>query len=189
MEDAMPIEQNHLNHERHNLLFGVQRSVRYHNRRRLFFDRLNKISTFLSALFGTATVASALSSFNGAWTIVFAVLVAIFSVIDLVVGTAQAARMHYDLARKFIDLEKDIVSKKKPAEEEMIKFQSRRLEIEADEPPPLKMLDMICHNELLRAKGYCSSEFVKIKWYQRLFAQFIDVGEHRICPPALENKT
>lgn len=171
-----------LNPAVHTLLFGVRRSVRYHNRRRLFFDRTHKFSTFLSALFGTATVASALAHAGGNWVIVFAVAVAVFSVMGLVVGTAQAARLHYDLARKFIDLEKEIISIKEPTGDNIASLKSQRLEIEAEEPPPLRVLDSICHNELLRAMGYSSNEFAKIKWYQRLFSQLIDIQEHKIIP-------
>ena len=170
------------------LLFGVRRSIRYHNRRRLFFDRVSKFSTFLSALFGTATVASALAQAGNGWVIGFAVAVAVFSVMDLVVGTAQAARLHYDLARRFIDLEKAIISKKEPTHEDTANFTAQRLEIEADEPPALKVLDSICHNELLRAMGYSSNQFAKISWYQRLFSQIMDIQEHKITIPISDKK-
>ena len=184
----MSDKPNTLARDRNALLFGVRRSVRYHNRRRLFFDRIHRFSTFLSALFGTATVVSALAQAGSDWVIAFAIAVAIFSVIDLVIGTAQAARLHYDLARKFIDLEKSIISLKEPSDNDIANFISQRLEIEADEPPPLKVLDSICHNELLRAMGYDPSVFAGIKWYQRLFSQFMDIREHKILSPASHEK-
>lgn len=163
-----------------NLLFGVRRSIRYHNRRRAFYDRVHKVSTFLSALSGTATLASVLAKAGPGWTLSFAAAVAIFSVLDLVVGTAQAARNHNDLAKRFFDLEKAIVTSIDSTEKAFLEFTGRRLDIEADEPPPLKVLDSICHNELLRAMGYEESRFVKIKWYQRLLSQFIDIHEHTV---------
>jgi hypothetical protein len=46
----------------------------------------------------------------------------------------------------------------------------------------LRVLDSICHNELLRAMGYDRSQYVEIAWYQRLLAQFVDVREHAISP-------
>lgn len=162
------------------LLFSVRRSIRYHYRRRLFFDRVHKISTFLAALSGTATFASVLAKAGPGLTLFFAAAVAVFSVIDLVVGTAQAARLHDDLAKRFINLEKAIITSKEPGADKLADFSARRLDIEADEPPPLKVLDSICHNELLRAMGYNKSYFVKIKWYQRWFSQVIDVREHTI---------
>jgi len=162
------------------LLFGVRRSVRYHHRRTLFFDRFHKTSTFLSALSGTATLASVLAKAGPAWTLTFAASVAVFSVIDLVVGTAQLARLHNDLSKRFIKLEKEIIKSKDATPESVSVFTAQRLDIEADEPPPLKVLDSICHNELLRAMGYDKSEFLEIKWYQRFFSQFINIHEHKI---------
>lgn len=164
----------------HQLLFGVRRSVRYHTRRRLFFDRLNKLSTFLSALAGTATVASVLAELPPPWIIAFAVAVAVFSVIDLVIGTAQASRLHHDLARQFIALEKGLISLQEPSQEDINRLISQRLDIEQNEPPPLKVLDSICHNELLRAMDYPKKDFIKIIWYQRLLSQFMDVREYTV---------
>lgn len=105
---------------------------------------------------------------------------AVFSVIDLVVETARLARLHNDLAKKFFELEKEIINSEDSNDNTLSKFTTHRLDIEANEPPPLKVLDSICHNELLRAMGYDKSEFVKIKWYQRLFSQFIDIREYKI---------
>lgn len=164
------------------LLFGVRRSIRYHHRRRLFFDRLHQVSTFLSAITGTATVASLLAQ-RSSLALFFGVCVALFSVIDLVVGASQAARLHHDLARKFIELEKAMSMCKDPTKDDLINFTNQRLDIEAEEPPVLKVLDAICHNELIRALGHDEKYYVEIKWYQRLFAQIFDIREHTIQLP------
>ena len=42
------------------LLFSVRLSIRYHTRRRMFFDRMNKFFSFLTVLSGTAVLASVL---------------------------------------------------------------------------------------------------------------------------------
>ena len=164
----------------HALLFGVRRSIRYHNRRTRFFDRLHTVSTFISALAGTATVASALGEVGRIWIISAALVVTVFSVLDLVVGSARLARLHSDLARRYFELEKAMNEVALPTEQDMIRLTNERLDIEKDEPPPLKNLDSICHNELLRAMGYDRSKEVKIEWYQRLFANFLDIREHTV---------
>jgi len=164
----------------HNILFGVRRSIRYHHRRRRFFDRIHKLTTFLSALTGTATFATVFAKAGPAWTLSFAAAVAIFSTIDLVVGTAQSARLYDDLAKRFIDLEKEIVTTGEMTDELLANFKAERLDIEKDEPPPLKVLDSICHNELMRAMDYDPKDFVPINYYQRFFAQFFDIREHTI---------
>lgn len=169
-----------IRHEKDKLLFGVRRSIRYHNHRRRHFDFINKFTTIIAALSGSATVISVLSKLGQNCTITFAVIVAVMSAVDLVLGTAQKAREHNDLAKRFFDLEKAIITIKEITEEDLSRLTTQRLDIEADEPPVLQVLDCICHNELLRAMGYDQSKHVKIKWYQRLFRNFIDIRGHTI---------
>jgi len=167
-------------HALHELLFNVRRSIRYHNRRRYFFDQIHVISTILSALSGSATIAAVLGNLGTTWTVGFAAAVAIFSAVDVVVGTDRAAKTYHELAKRFIDLEKAIITSDDITDKDIARFTAQRLEIEADEPPALKVLDSICYNEMLRAMGYPESEYVTIKWYQRIFAQIIDIREHSV---------
>lgn len=172
------------------LLFDVRRSVRYHARRRRFFELWNTATNALSVVFGSATIYGVLKSGGEALAIGAAVLVTILSSLNLVVDSTRRARSHEDLARQFIELEKAIVQAGDMTEAQYQVFVGRRLDIEANEPPILRVLDSICHNEMLRAEGYdpSDSSYVKIKWWQRLLAQFVDVGEHHIKsqgrPPA-----
>lgn len=62
----------------------------------------------------------------------------------------------------------------------LAKYKAHRLEIEADEPPVHKILDMMCHNELLRTMGYEKSHFARIRLHQRLLAHFFDVQDDRV---------
>ena len=113
----------------------------------------------------------------------FAFLITILSIIDLVIGTSLAARNHYDLAKRFIGLEKNMITTKNPSDDDVTAFIAMRLEIEADEPPPLRVLSVICHNEMKRAMGYDEETFIKIKRYQRLFCNFFDINEHCLTLP------
>lgn len=169
--------------DRHDLLFGVRRSIRYHTRRCRFYDRVNTWCKFLSVLGGTATISSVLAKLGQGWIIVFAAIVTIFSALDLVISSAQKARLHNDFSRKFVELEKDISIKGSITEEDIRNFIAKRLDIEALEPPPLRILDMICHNELCRSLGYDENQYAKLKWYQRLFCQVIDIGDHSVSAP------
>lgn len=175
--------QNTKDDDLHNLLFGVRRSIRYHTRRWRFYDQVSSCCKFLSVLGGTATISAVLAKFGAEWTIGFASIVTIFSALDLVIGSAQKARLHNDFSRQFVVLEKDMLTKEGVSKSDILEFTARRLEIEAQEPPPLRILDMICHNELCRAMGYGESEQVKIRWYQRLLCQIIDVGDYSISTP------
>ena len=48
-------------------------------------------------------------------------------------------------------------------------------------PQPLfQSLLSFCHNDLVRAEEGEEGEYWEIKWYQRLFAQFFDIGLHSL---------
>lgn len=163
----------------HELLFGVRRSIRYHRHRQRFFDRLNKVGNILAALSGSATLAASLSSATSLlpW---LAGATAVFSAADLVVGTATAARNHHDLARRFTALEQRLLETQEPDEVMWREVIQQRLAIEADEPPPLLVLNSMCHNELLRAMGYPEKDQLMIRGYQRWLAQWTDIQGHAI---------
>lgn len=182
---TLDLNKEKLPREAHDLLFGVRRSFRYHSRRRQFFDRFSKAIKIISAVSGVGVITTLLSQLGKPWPITLAAIAAVFSSIDLAINTSESARLHTELARKFIALERDIVEAGKEfTERELTKFVSRRLEIEAEEPPILRVLDCICHNELIRAMGYEEKYQVKISWCQRLFSNFIDMQAHSIkCKP------
>ena len=115
----------------HSLLFGVQRSIRYHNRRRHFFNTLHQ---------------------------------------------RTKERLHTNLSQRFIGLEQDITLTKDPTEEDLHVWGAWRLYIEADEPPVLRVLDILCHNELVLAMGYPRSELYVVPWWKRLLAPFVSIS-------------
>lgn len=158
--------------QHHALLFGVRRSARYHLRRRRFFELWHATTNFVGILSGSAAVVAAVKEFSvvAAW---LGVIVAFASAFDLVIGTAEMARKHSDLAARFILLEKEIVLAGDPTEANLRTHTAQRLKIEADEPPILRTLDRLCHNELCRAMGEPSENFKRIPWYQKRLAQFI----------------
>lgn len=163
------------------VLFPVRKSIRYHHKRRRFFDGWHKAFTFLSLVGGSATVVTVLKSWGDPWApMVFGLLVTLCSALDMVIGTAPSARLHHDLVRRFIELEKEIILSKDQSQEAMECFQVKRLEIEADEPPPLMVLNTICHNEQLRAQGNPAKDFAHVGFFQRLFSPFFDFQEHKI---------
>jgi hypothetical protein len=169
---------------KHNLLFGVRRSIRYHTRRRMFFDSLYKWSQVLALISGSATVAVVMSKYgDGALPVWLAAAVAVFSAVNMVFGFAGSARLHSDLVQKFSELEKRIILDTNPSVDSINAATVERLDIEAVEPPIHRTLDMICHNELCRALGYGEEAMVKITFLQRLCAPFFDVMDHNIQAP------
>lgn len=166
---------DHLETKIRGVLFDVRRSIRYHTRRRLFFDRINKWSDAITAIGGSGTIISILSSTGTKTpTTILAAITAIASVINLVFDTKGNARTHHDFARQFIQLEKQLI-KQDITDTELINITAQRLDIEAEEPPVLRVLDSMCHNELLKAMGYDKTDFLQISIIQSFFSPFFDV--------------
>ena len=165
------METSHLDDRTYNLLFGIRRSVRYHNHRRRFYEVWNSVTVTVSVLGGSgAAVAFLGSSFH--WiAAAAALLVALAGAIDLAVGTGRSGNHHADLARRFIVLEQRFAHNRDLTDEEYEELTCTRLDIEATEPPPLRLLDAICHYELLKALGD-KSEPPKIPWWRRAMANW-----------------
>ncbi|KQR90214.1 hypothetical protein ASG35_03110 [Burkholderia sp. Leaf177] len=162
----------------HAMLFGIRRSIRYHQRRRAFYDRLDQISNALSLILGSAAIYGVLDKDAHAVAIAASMLVTVISAVNLILASSQRARGHFDLARRFSDLERQMLGA--PVESTLLAAHAERLVIESDEPPKLSVLDCICHNELMRAEGYKTEDLAKITWWQRLFAPFVDIREDLI---------
>lgn len=171
-----------VNPSKHDLLFDVQRSIRYHNRRRAFFDTLNTVSNVCSVGFGSATIYSLLQTTNSHLvTATLAAAVTLVSTVNLVVGSSRMARTHHDFARKFSELEKKIRGSAVETPELLSVWCNERLAIEAEEPPIKRVLDSICYNEMIRAMGYKHVTPLKITATQRFFAQVWDIDADSIA--------
>lgn len=155
------------------LLFGIRRSVRYHRARERFFDGLGMLVSGLGVLGGSTAIATLLAQLKSPMaSLVASAVVTASSALGLVVGTSARARRHSDLARSFVDLERAIVLAREIGGDELASFEARRLEIEAGEPPILRTLDLLCHNELARSMGR-EDAVVEIPRKKKLLAHFV----------------
>jgi len=169
----------------HKMLFSVCRSIRYHQRRRGFYDRLDKTSNMLSLILGSATIYGVLQENAKNVALIASATVTVVSSINLVVSSAQRGRDHTDFMRKYVELEKRMLGE--PSEELLLEVSTARLTIEAEEPPVLHVLNSICHNDMLRARGYAKKHFLKIGWFQALLAQIIDINVSGIKLPKADS--
>ena len=139
-------------------------------------DRCADFARVVTAVSGSATIANVLA--NTGWVVHVAAVTALASAFDLALSPGRLARQHRDLARDFIQLERNALSAHD--DQELRRIQERRLSIEEREPPHYQVLNLICHNDLIRAYGHPDSEYAKIGWLQRLLANVIDLRQHRI---------
>lgn len=164
-----------------NLIFAVRRSIRYHNRRFRFIDIINKAIKIFTCLAAVGTITTLLSSQVGPVGVMsFAALAALLSFFDVVVNTGSYVRLHSELAYKFAYLEIEILEKNPKNKAELKTLITKRLELEAEEPPILRNLDVICHNELSKSMGYSSDEEAQLGRCQVLFADIIDLWPGKV---------
>ena len=162
------------------LLFGVQRSVRYHRRRERWLNGAHHIGALVIAAFGPATAVGLMAEFEPL-PVIAVVATAIAGAVRLVIGLAKKARLHSELARDFIGLERDLVrAGEEISESDRRRFVVRRLDIESKEPPVLRVLDAMCHDEIITALGYDESQRSDPDFFQRCLANIVDVGAHRL---------
>ncbi|WP_460065105.1 hypothetical protein [Pseudomonas sp. H1_G08] len=162
----------------HNQLFGIRRSIRYHLRRRAFFERLDQLSNMFSVIFGSTAIYGILDANAKVLALASSAAVTVLASINLVVGSAQRARAHSDFVRQYVELEKRMLMP--CTEDSLLEIMADRLSIEAGEPPVLHVLNSICHNELMRSMGYPKEELTKIGLAQRLLAHFFDYRGNKI---------
>ena len=170
------------------LLFSVRRSVRYHGRRQGFYRACQDLTLFLAFLLSTSTIAFFLESTlseSPTWIkLLPSVITSLLVGFTLVYRVGEKACDHANFRRQFIVLEQRLVAGRYLVGEQMNELvqdaTKARLNIETYEPKVKKVLDTICHNELLRAMGYAKSDEIKIGFWQRLFAPFFDFRQYKL---------
>lgn len=159
---------------RWDVLWAAQRSQRYHSRRSMFFDRWNKATALVGVVGGSSVVASLGNLFPPHVALFAAAIVTVMSGVDLVAGTAEMARKHNDLRKRFCELESKILSEPAPSDNSIVKWKAERLAIESDEPPIYVALDVLCYNELARSYGHMQGvPPQKLGWFKTITAQLL----------------
>lgn len=157
--------------ERWNIDFGVCKSIRYHAYRRAFWDAFNNFSKILTIISGTAVLVSIVGEYK-LWATAMAVVVAITSATDLVLGFSEKARKHDGLYRAFSLLAQEIAENDGPDAQTISRWQRRRLEIEMDEPLIVDWLERRCSGEEARARGCALRPSWKLNAFQITVSQF-----------------
>lgn len=165
------------------LLFGIRRSVRYHDRRLAHYQSLQKVTNFLTVMLSGVVLFDIAGSSIPGFVKWISLPAAVLSALDLVVGYGHLGSLHRDLKHKFTNLERRMIVR--ASNDSTANVQADRIVTEADEPPPFRALDGLCHNELLIADGASprdpqyASDFKSIPWHMRVTANWIrwpDVG-------------
>ena len=139
------------------LTFQVDKSMRYHQRMRGFYDMVNRVFLFIIIASGGGAATDKPEHFVIAASIVAAIL--------LVWSPAVRARDHHLLHGQFSRLMMDIRSGE-PTKQNHQAWEARRIEIEMQEPPIFYALEADCDNQVRRAWGR-TSQMVDLGWWHR----------------------
>jgi hypothetical protein len=150
------------------ICFSVRRYCRYHARRKAFYENMHKIFTFIIIIISSGSVLGLCAEFSNSAFIqqVSSVVVTILATLDLVIGFSVKAKEHEILYRRFCDLHIRMADSTEFEND----FVKDRLEIEKDEFPIYRALNLLCHNEEARAIG--SKEIYKLGRCESLFRHF-----------------
>ena len=159
-----------LDQRTYDLLFDIQRSIRYHMRRRRFYELPNTMSVVVAAVGGTVAATAFIVEVAVAWLpALISGVVGLVSTINLAIATGRNANDHGDLARQFIVLEAEFAHGQDLTDDKHEALTKEKLRIERSEPPILRLLDMMCYYEILRSFGDRRS-YPPIPWWRRFLA-------------------
>jgi hypothetical protein len=142
--------EEEIEEELYALEFSVKTSLRYHQKRRRFFHAWRN-SVVIGSFIGAMLTAYSISAQSSYGAIFLSVCVALLNALDLAFGFAKKEDLHATLYRKFSDLLKETIDC--DTIEGLNSLQKSKIDIEKDEPPALKVLNIICHNEEALAQG------------------------------------
>lgn len=156
----------------YNLLFGVQLSIRYHDRRCGWFEAWHN-STMALALFmvlaDALLPALALGPHAGP---LFSLAGAAVLALNIVFGFSARAAKHSRLSGRFLALESKLLPLRDLSEQELQRYNAERNAIEHDEPPVKSLLNALCYfqNWIATNRDADLSTLDEIPLWRRLLA-------------------
>ena len=182
----MGTNESEPNQQFKDLLFSLRRSIRYHGRRQGYYRACQDATLFVAFLLSTSTIALLFQNASDqTWLkLLPSVVTSVLVGFTLVYRVGEKACDHANFRRQFIILEQRLVEGRSLVGQQMNGLiqdvAKERLNIESYEPKVKKVLDTICHNELLRAMGYPKTDEIEIGFWQRRFAPFFDFREYTL---------
>jgi hypothetical protein len=161
--------------------FAVARSRRYHAKMCAFYEWSHNLARVAMALTGTASFFVLLANDVGGAQVAkyLTSVVAIAATLDAIFRYERKARRHAKLARQFTALARKLAVWDATAAN-LKKLQAARLEIEEDEPPVRRLIDLQASNEECRSRGIAEDKLVPLSRLQRTFGYVFTFGMPRL---------
>ena len=165
------------------MLFNVRRSRRYHLWRVKFYQRFNTLRILVFLITSSASFALIVTTSGWEYLLPWTSGIATFMAL-LEVSVKMTARegLHRDLAKSFVYLEKDILTAPTDMDDKAWqRLEAHYLELEAEEPPVINVLNDLCYNEEVRAR-YVEQEWdryiIPVNRLRQIFACMVDLAPH-----------
>lgn len=155
------------------LLWRIERSIRYHERRQGFFEQSDRVISALSLLLSSGAFIALMKEIPATIAGVALVLLSILAYMHMVMQCANTAAKHSALKHRFVHLIPKIQGLETGDRNGLRLITKEVLEIESDEPTPFRVVDLLSHNELLLAKGLNQDDFFVIPWHKRVLANWL----------------
>lgn len=171
---AKPVPRDQLLKPLVALDFTVHVSMRYHAKRRAWFDGLHRIAMAVIVL-GSSAAASAMLGGLVAAATNLTLAVAAAAALKLFFGFSDRARSAEMLYRRFNALATEIAATMAVDDETLRLWDKRRLLIRADCEERLLVLHRICYNLEAEARGYADDALYEIRGWQRFAAPLVSL--------------
>lgn len=160
---------------RYELLFNVRRSRRYHLWRVRLMQRLNAFRMLLFLASTSSVVAGLFAGWADHYVKLLGAVSVLFASAEMVLRLGTRELQHRSFARQYVSLERDIVAKGHTLTDgDLDELEAAYLDIEIDEPPVLRMLNRLCHNEQIQADhGADAFKYLRpVPWIVAWWARF-----------------
>lgn len=164
--------------------FYIGKNLRYHAKRRDFFERWDNATKILNYIIGSATIVAILAKQYELYAVLCNVLILILSAFDSFIGFGNKARDYKEFYQAYKKLEIKLRGLK--TEDEINLLRQEIDKIELNEPNTLIVLMEKCWNEEVIYQRYGKENLRQIAWWQSLFAQYFDICPLRIAQKSKE---
>jgi hypothetical protein len=143
---------------RDEFIIDCLRNARYHEDRERFFARIHRGAMFCVVASGTATFAWVRAA------PVFAGIITLAGLLDLVFDVSGKARLHASLRRRVYD----ILAQAEDPTRSIESLREQAVRVYADEPPCMHAANFIAYNGAMESLHRPRHLQYKIEWYHRL---------------------
>jgi hypothetical protein len=152
--------------------FGLNKSIRYHSRRRARFEMLDGLTKWLTVVAGASAFAAIVGDARQGWAAGLTLIITGLGLADIIFSFSARARLHADLSKRFSELSVDAAHlENEPTSTDISVLRAKRRALEGDEPPIIDALERWCWNEEAVSRGLPPEQLQKLSGWQRFVAR------------------